>query len=57
MREKISPDAVLKKLPSWALKSEEPDAITRTYVFKDFKTAWSFMSAAALKAESMDHHP
>jgi 4a-hydroxytetrahydrobiopterin dehydratase len=33
------------------------DAITRTYVFRNFTEAWGFMSRAALWAEKLDHHP
>ena len=33
------------------------DAITRTFKFKDFAEAWSWMSRMALFAEKMDHHP
>lgn len=33
------------------------DAITKTFVFKDFNAAFGFMVRAALVAEKMDHHP
>ena len=33
------------------------DAVRKRYVFADFVAAWGFMSAAALKAEAMNHHP
>jgi 4a-hydroxytetrahydrobiopterin dehydratase len=33
------------------------DAITRSLKFKDFNTAFAFMTRVALKAERMDHHP
>jgi 4a-hydroxytetrahydrobiopterin dehydratase len=33
------------------------DAITRTFRFADFNTAFAFMTRAALMAEKMDHHP
>jgi 4a-hydroxytetrahydrobiopterin dehydratase len=33
------------------------DAIHKTFRFKNFREAWSFMSQAALVAEKMDHHP
>ena len=29
----------------------------RTFKFDDFQRAWSFMSALALTAEKLDHHP
>ena len=33
------------------------DAITKTFVFKDFNQAFGFMTRSALVAEKMDHHP
>ena len=33
------------------------DAITRTFIFKDFNEAFGFMTRAALVAEKSDHHP
>ena len=33
------------------------DAITRSFRFKDFGQAFSFMTRVALAAERMDHHP
>ena len=35
----------------------ERDEITKTFRFDDFKQAFAFMTATALKAEQMDHHP
>jgi 4a-hydroxytetrahydrobiopterin dehydratase len=40
----------------WTL-TQGRDAITRTYVFRNFTEAWGFMSRAALWAEKLDHHP
>jgi 4a-hydroxytetrahydrobiopterin dehydratase len=59
MAQKLSGDArkeALARLSGW---SEVPgrDAITRTFVFKDFNEAFGFMARAALVAEKMDHHP
>jgi 4a-hydroxytetrahydrobiopterin dehydratase len=36
-----------------------PDAaqLVKNFVFKDFVSAWAFMSQVALLAEKMDHHP
>lgn len=31
--------------------------LLRSYRFSDFKTAFGFMTAVALKAEEMNHHP
>jgi 4a-hydroxytetrahydrobiopterin dehydratase len=48
--------AALKTLPGWK-KVRGEDAIARTFVFADFRRAFAFMTAAALVAEKMDHHP
>ena len=46
----------LASLPGW---THEPvrDALVRTFEFRDFVTAFSFMTAIALEAEKADHHP
>lgn len=36
---------------------EENNRLKRTFVFKDFSEAFSFMTRVALIAEKMDHHP
>jgi 4a-hydroxytetrahydrobiopterin dehydratase len=36
---------------------EENNALTKTYKFKTFIEAFSFMTKVALLAEKMDHHP
>ena len=33
------------------------DAMARSLKFKDFNTAFAFMTHVALKAQRMDHHP
>ena len=43
-------------LPEWR-RTEAPDAIGRSFRFKDFSAAWAFMSQVALLAEKQDHHP
>jgi len=48
--------AALAKLSGWSEVAGR-DAITRKFVFKDFKEAFGFMTRAALVAEKMDHHP
>ena len=35
----------------------EKKAISRNFTFKTFVEAFSFMTAIALEAEKMDHHP
>ena len=54
---KIGADAAIKALKGWKKSDGERDAIEKAYRFTDFKTAFAFMSATALKAEQMDHHP
>ncbi|KAI8872454.1 transcriptional coactivator/pterin dehydratase [Ramicandelaber brevisporus] len=40
----------------WAMVDQR-DAIKKTFAFKSFVEAFSFMSGVALVAEKMDHHP
>ena len=46
----------LKKLKGWQLVKGR-SAITKTFQFKDFNAAFSWMTAIALYAEKLDHHP
>ena len=46
----------LAKLAGWSEVTGR-DAITKTFVFKDFNEAFGFMSRVALVAEKHDHHP
>lgn len=57
MVEKIGADAAVAQLEGWQVKPGDRDAIEKTFKFADFKTAFAFMSASALKAEQADHHP
>jgi 4a-hydroxytetrahydrobiopterin dehydratase len=41
-------------LEGWTFKQ---DAIHKSFVFKNFVQAFSFITAVALVAEKMDHHP
>lgn len=36
---------------------EENNRLSRTFVFKDFIEAFSFMTRVAMAAEKMNHHP
>ncbi|KAI1297847.1 hypothetical protein EDD11_006913 [Mortierella claussenii] len=59
--QKLSPqeqtDALAKpELKGWSLV-EGREAIKRTIVFKDFNTAFGFMTRVALYADKADHHP
>jgi 4a-hydroxytetrahydrobiopterin dehydratase len=46
--------ARLSALPGWSL---EAGKLHKAFTFKDFVEAWSFMSAVALVAEALGHHP
>jgi 4a-hydroxytetrahydrobiopterin dehydratase len=46
----------LKKLKGWQLVKGR-SAITKTFQFKDFNAAFSWMTAIAMHAEKLDHHP
>ncbi|WP_303309721.1 4a-hydroxytetrahydrobiopterin dehydratase [Hymenobacter sp. BT730] len=37
--------------------TEQDNALTRTFRFKDFQTAFSFMTDVAEEAEYQNHHP
>ncbi len=54
---KLTYENVLSNLKSWKASNDERDAITREFKFSDFKTAFSFMTKVALKAEQIGHHP
>lgn len=57
MSKTIGAEVFVAGHPGWQKLEGERDAVTRTFQFADFKTAFAFMSGAALKAEQMDHHP
>jgi 4a-hydroxytetrahydrobiopterin dehydratase len=54
---KIGAAAALARLSAWRAAEGERDAITRSFVFKDFNAAFGFMTRAALMADKLDHHP
>jgi 4a-hydroxytetrahydrobiopterin dehydratase len=59
MAERLSKEAratALKELKGWT-EVQGRDAISRTFVFKDFNEAFGFMARVALAAEKADHHP
>jgi 4a-hydroxytetrahydrobiopterin dehydratase len=59
MAERLSAEArksALKELSGWTDMAGR-EAISRTFIFKDFNEAFGFMSRAALVAEKRDHHP
>ncbi|OWT77035.1 MULTISPECIES: 4a-hydroxytetrahydrobiopterin dehydratase [unclassified Achromobacter] len=52
-----SVQAFIQQSPAWNFDKAPAGAIHRDYVFKDFRTAFGFMTQCALMAEKMDHHP
>lgn len=56
MTARIGARAALMRLQGWG-EAPGRDAISKSYRFKDFSTAFGFMARVALKAEQMDHHP
>ncbi len=59
MAERLKPEdraAGLKALTGWHL-CEGREAISKSFRFRDFREAFSFMTEVALVAEKMNHHP
>ena len=48
--------ALSQTLPEWTLQSDR-DAIERHFEFKDFLSAFQFMTEVAIIAEELNHHP
>lgn len=48
--------AALTQLSGWT-RTDDRDAIAKTFTFADFSEAFGFMARVALKAEQMNHHP
>ena len=53
----MSLNEVLSKLSSWELTNDGREAVFKELKFTDFKSAFSFMTTIALKAEEIGHHP
>jgi len=45
---------VLSSLKGWKFEAE---ALAKTYTFKTFREAFSFMTRVAFEAEELNHHP
>ncbi|QLF68690.1 4a-hydroxytetrahydrobiopterin dehydratase [Peteryoungia desertarenae] len=57
--EKLDPGSIaeqLENLAAWRL-SQDGDAISKQFVFVNFRAAFGFMAEVALAAEKLDHHP
>ena len=46
----------LNSLPGWS-RCKNKNALKNSFRFSDFNEAFAFMTAIALKAEKMNHHP
>jgi 4a-hydroxytetrahydrobiopterin dehydratase len=58
MAERLQDRTALDPLKATGWKEVEGrDAITKTFEFKNFRQAFSWMTQVALRAEKMDHHP
>lgn len=49
-------EAALTALPHWRWDADG-DALIRSFAFRDFRTAFAFMTRVADLAEMQDHHP
>lgn len=47
-------ETALAGLPGWQLQE---DKISKSYRFKDFREAMSFLLRVAFEAEALNHHP
>ncbi len=54
---RIGAHAAIEQLKGWSAGEGARDVISKHFKFPDFKSAFAFMTAIALKAEQMDHHP
>ena len=52
----IGTEEVCEGMSGWTW-TKDADAIRKTFKFKDFNEAFSFMTRVALLAEKLDHHP
>ena len=57
MADTLDPATAASQLNGWRAADDGKPAITRTFKFADFSTAFGFMSAMATQAEKADHHP
>ena len=54
---KMTPKDVLSKLNSWSMTDDNREAVPKEFKFLNFQNAYAFMTAIALKAEEIGHHP
>jgi len=46
----------LKKIDGWTVK-DDLLSIYKTYIFKDFKDAFTWMTSISIESERLNHHP
>jgi 4a-hydroxytetrahydrobiopterin dehydratase len=56
-RARISEEEIARRLPSLEGFRREGDKLVADFKFKDFTSAFGFMTSLALVAERLDHHP
>ncbi len=44
-------------LNGWKFEDKNKTKVSRTYQFKNFKNAFTFMTMVAFEAEKINHHP
>ena len=57
MTEKLTQDEITRLLDAGWTLSDDGDAITKTFEFKNFVQAFGWMTQAAIHAEKLNHHP
>ena len=50
-------ESFLKKNRGWSRAKGKRPALFKSYSFKDFNSAFAFMTRCAMVAEQMNHHP
>lgn len=50
-------ESFLKKNSGWSRAKGKRSALVKSYSFKDFNSAFAFMTRTAMVAEQMNHHP
>jgi 4a-hydroxytetrahydrobiopterin dehydratase len=53
----LSTNELRERLPQLKEWKHEEKSISREFKFRDFISAFSFMTAVALQAEKLNHHP
>lgn len=57
MTDKLTQDEIRPLQDAGWTLSEDGDAITKTFEFKNFVQAFGWMTRAAIHAEKLNHHP